>query len=284
MGRVASTKVNDVELYYEVAGDGTWVMQVPGAVSGHAGYAAVTPAMAEHFKILDFDPRGYGASDRPRQRYTFDVWAADMVGLLDALGIEEAHIHGGSMGSTLALHFAARYPERVRGLVLSGCTAKSDFMARAQYEVWKALARAYGTGSRELAYELASKAVNRFMLEGPDGGEALIDAIQDLAGTFVDVDVFCDACDALITVDVTDEIKKVTAPTLVIAGDVDMLTPPVQGNTGAGARQIYDRLTSAAFTEYVVIEGSAHANLMDAPDQCLGAIIPFLKRVDGEAA
>ncbi|MCH7899933.1 MAG: alpha/beta fold hydrolase [Acidobacteria bacterium] len=279
---MAIIQVNDVQLYYEVNGAGSWVMQVPGAVSGHAGYAAVTPAMAENFKVLDYDPRGYGASDRPKQDYTFDVWAADMVGLLDSLGIEQTHVHGGSMGSTLGLYFAARYPDRVRGLVLSGCTAKSDFMARAQYEVWKALARAYGMASRELAYELASKAVNRYMLEGPDGGEDLVDAIQDLAGTFVDVDVFCDACDALITVDVTDEIANVNAPTLVIVGDVDMLTPAIQGNTGAGGRQIYERLTAAAFTEYVTIEGSGHANLMDSPDQCLAAIVPFLQRVDAE--
>ena len=165
---MATIQVNGVSLYYEINGDGPWLFQVPGAVSGHEGYAAVTPGMAEHYRVIDYDPRGYGSSDKPDQRYTFDVWADDMVGLLDALDVEAAHLHGGSMGSTLALYFAARHPERVRGLVLSGCTAKSDFMAVAQFEVWKSLARAYGTDSRELAYELASKAVNREFLDGPD--------------------------------------------------------------------------------------------------------------------
>ncbi len=278
---MASATVNGVEIFHVVTGDGPWVMQVPGAVSGHAGYAAVTPAMAQKFRVLDYDPRGYGQSDRPEQRYTFDVWADDMVGLLDALDIEQAHVHGGSMGSTLAIYFAARHPDRVRGLVLSGCTAKSDFMAVAQYEVWKALARAYGTGSRELAYELASKATNRAFLDGPDGGEGLVDAIAELAGTFVSTEVFCDACDALIEVDVTDDLGRVTAPTLVICGEADMLTPAEQGPTGAGGRYIFDHLTAARFKEYVSIPGSGHANLMDSPDECMAAIVPFLEKVDG---
>lgn len=277
---MATVEVNDVEIYYEINGEGSWVLQVPGAVSGHAGYASVTPAMAEHFKVLDYDPRGYGASDRPDQRYTFRVWADDMVGLLDALEIETAHVHGGSMGSTLALYFAARHPERVRGLVLSGCTARSDFMARAQYEVWKALARAYGTDSRELAYELASKATNRAFLDGPDGGEALVDAIAELAGTFVSTRVFCDACDALIEVDVTGDLADVRAPTLVIVGEADMLTPAEQGPSGAGGNLIYDGLVNVPSKQYVSIPGSGHANLMDSPEECLAAIVPFLQHVD----
>ncbi len=280
---MATAKVNGINLYYEVNGEGSWILQVPGAVSGHAGYAAVTPGMAEHYKVLDYDPRGYGDSDRPDQKYTFGVWADDMIGLLDVLGIESTHVHGGSMGSTLALYFAARHPDRVRGLVLSGCTAKSDFMAKAQYEVWKSLARAYGTNSRELAYELASKATNRSFLDGPDGGEGLVDAIAELAGTFVSTEVFCDACDALIEVDVTGDLASVRAPTLVIVGGEDMLTPADQGPTGAGGRFIYEGLVNTSFREYVAIPGSGHANLMDSPDECMAAIVPFLQRVDAEA-
>lgn len=272
--------VNGVQIFHVISGEGPWVMQVPGAVSGHAGYAAVTPPMSQKFRVLDYDPRGYGQSDRPDQHYSFDVWADDMVGLLDALEIDQTHVHGGSMGSTLAVYFAARHPDRVRGLVLSGCTARSDFMAVAQYEVWKALARAYGTGSRELAYELASKATNRAFLDGPEGGEALVDAIAELAGTFVSTEVFCDACDALIHGDVTGELGLVKAPTLVITGGADMLTPAEQGPKGAGGRYIFDHLSAARFKEHVSIPGSGHANLMDSPDECMAAIIPFLERVE----
>ena len=140
------------------------------------------------------------------------------------------------------------------------------------------LDRAHRTNRRELA----SKATNRAFLDANTGGEGLVDAIADLAGTFVSVDVFCDACDALIDVDVTGDLAEVTAPSLVIVGEADMLTPADQGPDGAGGRAIYEGLTNARYKEYVSIPGSGHANLMDSPDECMAAIIPFLARVDAE--
>ncbi len=273
-----TVEVRGVRIWYQLSGSGDHLVQVPGAVSAHEGYALVTPTMIEHFTVLDYDPRGYGHSERPKQRYTFDVWADDLVGLLDVLGIERAHVHGGSMGSMVALRFAARYPERVHGLVLSGCAVKSDFMARCHYEVWKALALAYGTGSRELAYELCNKAVSRRYLDGPNGGEALAEAVMDVAGRNVEPEVFCDACDAMIDTDLTRDVAKVTAPTLVLVGDEDVLTPAEQATSGAGGRWIYEHLENAAVREYVVCEGSGHANLMDNAEFSSLAVIEFLKR------
>ena len=275
---MANASVNGVELFYQLTGKGDFLMHVPGAVVAHEGYAAVTPGMAKHFTVLDFDPRGYGFSDRPQQRYTFDVWADDMVGLLDALEIERTHVHGGSMGSSLAVHFAAKYPDRVHGLVLSGCTAKSDYMSKLQFEVWKDLARGYGTNSLELAYALCSESFSRRFLDTNDG-MALVNGLAENAGRNVGVDVLCDACDALIDIDVTKELVKITAPTLVIVGDGDILTPADQGPSGAGGRYIFDHLDSAPVREFVVIENSGHANLMDNPDQSNQAVIDFLLRV-----
>jgi 3-oxoadipate enol-lactonase len=275
---MATTEVNGARLWYELQGRGEVVMQVPGAVSAHEGYAQVTPAMVAHFTVLDYDPRGYGQSDRPAQEYSLDVWCEDMVGLLDALGVERCHVHGGSMGSMVALRFAARFPDRVLGLVVSGCAVKSDFMARCQYEVWKALARAYGTGSRELAVELCAKAVSRGFLDGPAGGEPLVEAVMGVAGRNVDPDVFCAACDAMIETDLKPDVPLVQAPTLVIVGLADVLTPGEQGPSGGGGRWIYEHLTAAPAREYLEIPGSGHANLMDAADICNPAVIEFLKR------
>jgi 3-oxoadipate enol-lactonase len=274
-----TVEVNGARLWYELEGTGDVVMQVPGAVTAHEGYAQVTPVMIDHFQVLDYDPRGYGQSDRPDQEYSFDVWCDDMVGLLDAVGIERCHVHGGSMGSMVALRFAARFPERVGGLVVSGCAVKSDFMARCHYEVWKALARAYGTGSRELSAELCNKAVSRDYLDGPNGGEALIQVVMEVAGRNVDVDVFCAACDAMIETDLTADVGAVRAPTLVIVGLADVLTPGEQGPSGGGGRWIYEHLVEAESREYLEIPSSGHANLLDAADVCNPAVIDFLGRV-----
>ncbi len=280
---MATVDVNGVSMWYQLDGQGPNLMQVPGAATGHDGYALVTPDMVEHFTVLDYDPRGYGLSDRPQQEYSFDVWCDDMVGLLDALEIEQTHVHGGSMGSMIGLRFAARFPERVRGLVISGCAVKSDFISICQYEVWKALARAYGTGSRELAAELCSKAVSRDYLDGPNGGEPFIEAVMEVVGRNVEVDVFCAACDVMIETDLRHDVGRVKAPTLVMAGDEDILTPAEQGPKGGGGKWIYDNLNAAAEREYLLLEGSGHANLMDAVDVCNPAVIDFLGRVDSGA-
>ena len=278
---MATVEVNGANIWYQLSGEGPNLMQVPGAATGHEGYALVTPAMVDHFTVLDYDPRGYGQSDRPEQEYSFDVWCDDMVGLLDALEIEKTHIHGGSMGSMIGARFAARFPDRVEGLVISGCAVKSDFISVCQYEVWKALARAYGTGSRELAYELCCKAVSRKFLDGPNGGDAFIDAVSEVVGRNCEIDVFCAACDVMIETDLKDDVRKVKAPTLVMVGDEDFLTPADQGPEGGGGRWIYENLDSAAEKHYLLLEGSGHANLMDAADVCNPAVIEFLRRIDG---
>jgi 3-oxoadipate enol-lactonase len=276
-------KVNGAQLFYQLTGSGDYLMHVPGAVVAHDGYAAVTPEMAKHFTVLDFDPRGYGQSDRPKQRYTFDVWADDMAGLLDVLGIDRTHVHGGSMGSSLAVHYAAKYPDRVNGLILSGVTAKSDFMSKLQFEIWKDLARAYGTGSRELAFALASESFSRAFMDGPQGGMPTVEGLAQAAGRNVDVDVLCDACDALIDIDVTSALAKIRAPTLVIVGEGDVLTPADQGPSGAGGRYVYEHLTNAVVREFVVIKNAGHANLMDNPRDSNRTAIDFLQRVAGRS-
>jgi pimeloyl-ACP methyl ester carboxylesterase len=144
---MARAQVDGIELWYELKGSGPYLVQIGGAVSAHEGYVTVTDAMSEHFTVIDYDHRGYGQSDRPSGRYTMATWADDLASLLDAIGVERTHIHGGSMGGFIATLFAARYPERVERLVISGAIAKCDQMARMQFEIWKAIARSYGTDS-----------------------------------------------------------------------------------------------------------------------------------------
>ncbi len=169
---MSKAKVNGVELWYELGGSGPYLVQIGGAVSAHEGYATITDAMTEHFTVDRLRPPRLRQSDRPEQRYTMATWADDLAALLDAIGVERTHVHGGSMGGFIATLFAARYPERVDRLVISGAIAKCDRMARAQFEVWKAIARAYGTDSDELAIELCTKALSRPFLDesfGPGG-------------------------------------------------------------------------------------------------------------------
>jgi pimeloyl-ACP methyl ester carboxylesterase len=228
--------------------------------------------MARHFTVIDYDHRGYGLSDRPVQRYTMDIWADDLVGLLDAIGVERTHVHGGSMGGFVAIRFASRYPERVDRLVISGALARSDAMARTHFELWKRVARAYGTDSDELALELSTKAYSREWLDRNFGAEDLLETRRVVARN-VEVPVFCDACDAMIEMDVADALPLVTAPTLVLCGSEDVLTPLDCGPTGVGMREIAARIPDARLH---VFDGCGHANLIERTDESVRVIVDHL--------
>jgi len=268
--------VNGANLYYEINGEGPIVVQIGGAVNGHEGYGLITPRMAERFTVIDYDHRGYGDSDRPKQRYTMETWADDLAGLLDALDVERCHVHGGSMGGFIAVLFAAKYPERVDRLVFNGAVAKCDWMARANFHLWKRIAQEFGLGSEELAQMLLTHAFSRTYLDEMAGGTLhSLGWMQESIARNASLDVFCDACDAMAEADVTGMLGQITAPTLILQGDADILTPLDCGPDGAGARKIHEGI---AGSELYLLHGCGHGVLFERPDEAVRQVLTFLSR------
>lgn len=264
--------VNGTEIWYELTGAGPHLVQIGGAVSGHEGYSAITPAMAEHFTVLDYDHRGYGLSDRPPgHTYSLDGWVDDLSGLLDALGIGRLHVHGGSMGGFIATHFASKYPERVNRLVIGGAVAKCDRMSRTQFRIWKAIAAAYGVGSEELALHLTTHAFSRNYLDSI--GDSAVAEMQQVTARNVTIGVFSAACDLMITTDTRDELSSIAAATLVMVGDQDVITPLDAGPDGAGARFMASQIPQA---ELCIFRGCGHGNLVERASDSIERIIEFL--------
>lgn len=266
-------EINEVELWYEFSGSGETVVQIGGAVSAHEGYATITPGLSRSYRVLDYDHRGYGLSDRPDQPYTFEVWCDDLAALMDALEVERAHVHGGSMGSFIALNFAARYPEKVEKLLLgAGAVAKCDEMAKLHLRVWQHLASAYGMASRELTEELLTKAFSRAYLDQSAGVEEVLAETQEVIARNASLPVFLDACQAMIDTDVTHLLDGIRAPALVMVGSEDVLTPLDMGPRGAGARYVAEGLEA----RLEVFEGSGHAHYIEQPEESLAVISDFL--------
>jgi pimeloyl-ACP methyl ester carboxylesterase len=268
--------VNGVKIYYEISGTGPTVIQIGGAVNGHEGYGLITPHMKDHFTVIDFDHRGYGYSDRPAQKYTMETWVDDMAALLDALGVEKCHVHGGSMGGFIACLFGAKYPERVDRLVFNGAVAKCDWMARTNFYLWKQTANQFGLGSEELALMLLTHAFSRKYLDEmvASGNLHSLSWMQDSITRNASLEVFADACDAMAETDVTGLLGGITAPTLVLHGDEDILTPLDCGPDGAGARIIAEGIPGA---ELYVLRGCGHGVLFERADEAVGKVIEFLK-------
>src|SRR5919197_4958507 len=103
-----------VSLYYELTGPehAPVILQFGGGLFGRHNFALVNEGFRKRFRLLSFDARGYGASDRPREQYTIEGWAADGARLLDVVGLDRVFVHGISMGGMIAIAFTASYPER----------------------------------------------------------------------------------------------------------------------------------------------------------------------------
>src|SRR5271155_1937365 len=118
--------IGDGALYYERQGVGFPVM----FVSGLAGFASFWEdqalAFAKNFDVVTHDHRGIGQSDLTRSGFTVDRMAADVIGLMDALEIERAHIVGHSTGGAIAQILAIEHPKRLPRLGLSGARGKPD--------------------------------------------------------------------------------------------------------------------------------------------------------------
>jgi 3-oxoadipate enol-lactonase len=120
-----TVKVNDITMYYEIYGEGEPLVLIAGLNSDHALYRVFTPRLAQTYKVVAFDNRGVGQTDKPDIPYSIEMMADDTAGLLNALGIEQAHILGTSMGGRIAAALALQHPRQVKSLILVSTILKS---------------------------------------------------------------------------------------------------------------------------------------------------------------
>ena len=274
-----TAEVNGVNLWFRISGEGEPVVKIHGAGFGHFNFDPVTPELSKRFRVIDYDMRGYGASDRPVQDYDMEVWADDLAGLMDALEIDRAHVHGTSMGGMIAIVFAGKYPLRTTSVVINCAAARLGVTGRLIFKNWIDIARmdADGPGSRILAELITWQAISKRFLEEQDA-EALTDTIQQILRDSNRIEVFTAACQAMCDMDVTGWLPKITSPALVLGGDEDVMTPWDQGPGGVGQQGIYEAIEGA---EKHVIVGSNHSTIFDGTDEHSRVVMEFLERHSG---
>lgn len=260
-------------MWYEIKGSGPHVLQIGGAGFAHLNFTRVTDEMAKHFTVIDTDQIGNGHSDKPERKYTIDSWANEAAELLDLIGIERTHVHSSSTGGMIAIRLASKYPEKVDRLILGATAAKFDFMCKAQFEVRKALARAYGVDAKPLAYDLVTIALSAEYLDSPAGGEPMVEEVARLLGQMTTAENWCSACEAMTEADLRDDLPKIQSPTLVVCGGLDNNTPLVQAPSGAGMRYIAEHIPNARLE---VIEGAGHTTLLETPERMIELTVDFL--------
>ena len=121
-----TVSVDGLRMYYELAGAGSPLVLIGGLGLDVTECGQLIDALATHYRVLAFDNRGAGRTDKPDEPYSIRQMAADTAGLMRVLGIERAHLLGMSLGGRIALDLALAYPERVRSLVLVSTSARVE--------------------------------------------------------------------------------------------------------------------------------------------------------------
>jgi pimeloyl-ACP methyl ester carboxylesterase len=269
-------EVNGVSLWYRISGQGEPIVQLHGCGFGHHNFEPVSARLAERFKVVDFDQRGFGLSDRPLQHYDMDVWADDAAALMDVLGIERAHIHGTSMGGMIAIVFAGKYPERTSSVAINCAAARVGTAGRLIFKNWIDIVRLDpdGVGSRLLAELIAWQALSKAFLVTSDGATA-VDSIQQILRDGNSDEVFVSCVEAMRVMDIRPWLARITRPALVIGGDEDIMTPWDQGPDGAGQEAIFQGIAGA---EKYVVPRSNHTCIFDNTDDYVVAVTDFFAR------
>jgi 3-oxoadipate enol-lactonase len=258
-------QVGDIQIYYNERGSGTPLLMIQGlnANSDWWGEEALN-ALAREYRVVVFDNRGAGRTDRPASPYSIPMFAADAVGLLDALGIEQAHVLGYSMGGMIAQELALRNPERVKKLILVATNCGGRQQVPASPEVLASLTPKATEEERkkDLIYLLFP---DDFTRSNPDRVEEFWKRV--IIAPIDDASMMRQVA-AIIEWGCYDRLPELRKPTLVMHGTADILVPPANG------RILAERIPGARLIEY---EGGGHGFLFQFPDQGIADILSFLK-------
>lgn len=261
-------KANSITINYEQQGSGEPLILIPYLTADHACYAFQVPEYAKHFTCFSLDLRGTGESDKPEGPYTTEILADDVAAFMQALGIQHAHVSGMSFGAGVGLWLAAKYPDRVQSLSLHGGWPKTDPFLKTVIESWQVMAKGLNS-----VPEMVILGIFPWCFT-PELYAAKPDYIESLAG-FVrsrppqSVAAFMQQSNAVLSHDVSAQLGRITAPTLVSFGRVDQIT----------STRFADELTSKIRdSELLVFEGCAHAPLYEKVEEFNSKTLEFLQR------
>lgn len=266
-------KINGVNLYYEVEGEGEPVLFIMGTGLTHSLWSQQIAAFKQKFKCISYDNRGTGQSDRTSEGHTVANYAGDACGVLNHLQIPSAHVVGWSLGSCIGQELAILHPDKVRSLILIATWCRPYPFLRRRFEVQIEIAK---TGNQNLlgeysvlhlfhpdyldAHDAEVLEFQRRSLEGP--GRAPMETL--IAHYRMD-----------IAHDTADRLAKVKVPTLVLGGQDDQLIrAPYQ-------QEVHRRIVGS---EINLIPKANHMALSMIPDQINQSALDFLERHFGARA
>ena len=215
--------VNGISINYELEGDGPeTIVLINGLADDLLSWDFQVPALLDAgFRVLRFDNRGIGASDKPTGLYTSRMLADDAKGLVDQLGLSGFHLMGVSMGGMIAEEYAIAYGKDLRSLTLACTYAEPDAFCHNLFAMWADLAR-------RIDVPFVMRDVALWAFTGPFFDERPEDAAEfaeAMASLDMPLDAYLAQLNVIQTHTASARLGEITVPTMVLAGEEDILIP-----------------------------------------------------------
>jgi pimeloyl-ACP methyl ester carboxylesterase len=247
---------NGIRLYYEVHGQGRPLVLTHGASWDHGQWAPQVSAFEGEYQVIVWDVRGHGQSDLPPGLVDADDFHRDLVTLLDHLALPRATLGGLSMGGHISLRTAARYPERVTGLVLIGTPFTNG------YNWYERLAMPVNRFSQRLMpMSLIARSQAQALSKRP-----AVQAYAEAATSQLSHDRWVRLWNAITRMESRADLARISCPTLILEGDGDWLTH----------RQQAEMAASIAGAQHQIILDAGHGTNLDSPEAVNQAMAEFL--------
>ncbi len=271
--------VNGIKICYEISGEGAPLLLVHGFGAKKESWIGQFKPLSQYFKVIRFDNRGAGKSDRPNQPYTMEIFADDIAGLLDFLKLDKVHVCGWSLGGMIVQTFLIKYPERINKAILintlpSWPADKSglEMYKNSQIESYHARLKDPKTTFFDRAITGFSRPFIKEMKEDPNkvihGLFSAEDLINDSTINPSRPEDIINQTHALGNYNVLDKLHEVKSETLIICADKDRQTPRSMNE------KIHELIPKS---ELVVIKGAGHESPKEKAPEINEHIIKFLK-------
>ena len=256
--------INGIEINYQIDGEGPeTVLLINGLADDLGSWAAQVPALLKAgYRVVRFDNRGVGATSKPAGPYSAEQLTDDARGLVDALGLGSVHLMGVSMGGMIAQRYALKYPDSLHSLTLA-CTyaAPGPFCSR-MFAMWADAAQVMGVPFVMRDVTLWAFTLDFFNARGDELAEF------ETAMRYMDqpVPAYLAQLAVIQHHDATAELGTLKVPTLVLAGEQDLLIPT------ALSHDLHGMIPGSRWTTVA----GGHACMWEYPDAFNTAFIHFL--------
>jgi 3-oxoadipate enol-lactonase len=260
----------DIRLNFESIGSGTAVLLIMGLGLPAAAWWRTIPVLAGSLRVIAFDNRGSGRSDCPPGPYSVADMARDAVAVLDAAGVERAHVYGISLGGMIAQELAMQHSERVCALVLGATSPGGAAAAPPDEETIAFLRRRPTMPAEEGRWASVPYLYSERTRRG--GGSRISEDLARRRSLPFDANGYNAQLAAAATHDAGSRLRGITVPTLIVHGSEDRMVPPDNGRALAAA---------IPGADLHLLDDAGHLYTTDEPSADYH-VLRFLRAQDGD--